>query len=434
MDVWSRKLLRIFAAALLAGAAHAQVTDLDIPDMPTAPVSVPGITRAGGGVVSGVTDSADLTLRRLSGLRELRIDQLARGHREELDRDPAGELVIRAEVVAIDISDAALERALAHKFLLKRTRELPELAVKISILQTPEGWSAKRGLKELRALDPQGVYDFNHVYLEGGDVNGAPAVPAAAAQGPRGNGRVGLIDGGVDTAHQVFQQLPFERFGCNGAVVPNAHGTAVAAILATHLAVQKIYAADVYCGLPTGGAVDAVAAAFSWLARERVGVINVSLVGPRNALLERIVGILVQHGFLIVAAVGNDGPSAPPLYPASYPGVVGVTAVDSRHRVLVEACRGEQVDFAALGADMKAATQAPDVYAPVRGTSFAAPIVAALMAADFSAPDVAERDRVIAKWTQAANDLGKRGREDVYGAGELGDLPAAAAAASQANK
>jgi subtilisin family serine protease len=102
--------------------------------------------------------------------------------------------------------------------------------------------------------------------------------------------------------------------------------------------------------------------------------------------------------------------------------VVGVTAVDSKHKVLVEACRGEQVDFAARGSDMQAASQSPDAYAPVRGTSFAAPVVAGLLAPDLPSPDVAQRDRVLAKWTQAANDLGKKGRDDVYGSGEIGDL------------
>jgi hypothetical protein len=50
----------------------------------------------------------------------------------------------------------------------------------------------------------------------------------------------------------------------------------------------ELYAADVYCGLPTGGAVDAVADAFSWLAREQVPVINVSLVGAPNLMLENV--------------------------------------------------------------------------------------------------------------------------------------------------
>ena len=35
-----------------------------------------------------------------------------------------------------------------------------------------------------------------------------------------------------------------------------------------------------------------------------------SLVGPRNALLERVVKSLVSRGYLIVAAVGNDGRGA----------------------------------------------------------------------------------------------------------------------------
>jgi hypothetical protein len=420
----SGKLLRglVLAVVLLAGNARAQIPDIDIPDTAPSPVGVPGVLTPGGNLISGATGAADRTLRRLSGARLTRIEGLSREHRAELDRDPAGELVVRAEVVAIDITEPALKLALDHGFLLKRSLELAELGVKISVLQTPEGWNARRGLKELRKLDPAGTYDYNHVYLDGGSVVTAPAVPENT-EGPRGKGRVGLIDGGVDGGHQVFQGLQLHRFGCSGAIVPNAHGTAVAAILATHVAVEEIYAADVYCGAPAGGAIDAVAAALAWLAREQIGVMNISLVGPRNALLERAVNSLVSRGFLIVAAVGNDGPSSPPLYPASYPGVVGVTAVDGEHRVLVEACRGEQVDFAARGADMKAATQAPDVYAPVRGTSFAAPIVAALLVEDLVAPDSAARERALAKWAGTARDLGKRGRDDIYGAGELGVMP-----------
>jgi subtilisin family serine protease len=418
------KLLRILASAMLAGAAHAQIPDVEIPDTVTIPPRLPEVQLPAGETVSR---AAEGTLRRLAGARALRIEQMSRDHRAELERDPAGELAVRAEVVAVDVSGTALQRALDNKFLLKRTQELVDLGVKISVLQTPEGWTARRGLKELRKLDPEGTYDYNHVYLDGGSAAAlAPAVPEST-DGARGAGRIGLVDGGVDGGHQVFQNVRLQRFGCGGNVVPSSHGTAVAAILATHVSVEEIFAADVYCGAPAGGAIDAVAAALGWLAREKVGVINISLVGPRNALLERVVSTLVARGFLIVAAVGNDGPSAPPLYPASYAGVVGVTAVDGNHRVLVEACRGEQVDFAARGADMKVATQAPDVYAPVRGTSFAAPIVAALLVTDMASPDGGARDRAIAKWTSVAQDLGKRGRDDVYGAGELGEVREAVA-------
>ncbi len=125
---------------------------------------------------------------------------------------------------------------------------------------------------------------------------------------------VGLIDGGVDTSHVTLRGNTVHLFGCGEARVPSAHGTAVPSLLAGsagdfHGAAPQaeLFAADVYCGLPAGGAVDRLAAALGWMARERVAVINVSLVGPRNALLERVVASLVSRGFLIVAAVGNDG-------------------------------------------------------------------------------------------------------------------------------
>ena len=404
-----------FLLAGLTGASAvtwAQLPQVQVPNVPVPGVpALPEVTRAVGG-----------NLRELAGARALRADRLLREHRAELDRDPRGELVVRAEVIAIDITQSALDKALAAKFTVLRTEDLPDLGVKLTILQTPEGMSASRGLKRLRKLDPEGSYDFNHVYLDSGEIGLAHSrlVTADSGQASGGAvGRVGLIDGGIDGAHQSFGSLRMQRHGCDGAVVPSAHGTAVASILVARGNIAEVFAADVYCGQPAGGAVDAVAAAFGWLAREKVAVINVSLVGPRNALLERVVQTLVARGHVIVAAVGNDGPAAPPLYPAAYEGVVGVTGVDGKHRVLIEACRGKHVDFAALGAQVPAAAQAPDQYAAVRGTSFAAPAIAALLA-EIRSPDTAARAELLAKLTSAAQDLGKPGRDDVYGAGELG--------------
>ena len=425
----ARKLPRTCALLLalaLAGGARAQLPQVQLP-----PVQVPGVPtpslpdarRALGG-----------TLGQLSAVRRLRVEDLARAHRAELDRDPRGELVVRAEVVGIDVTEAALARAVKADFRVLRTEELPDLGVEVTVLQTPEGMSASRGLRKLRKLDPEGTYDFNHVYLDSGAMQaGATRPAAAAADAPSASGaiRVGLIDGGVDTSHVTLRGNTVHLFGCGEARVPSAHGTAVASLLAGsagdfHGAAPQaeLFAADVYCGLPAGGAVDRLAAALGWMARERVAVINVSLVGPRNALLERVVASLVSRGFLIVAAVGNDGPAAPPLYPAAYDGVMGVTAVDARHRVLIEACRGKHLDLAAPGADMSAATLGQsgqtDAFASVRGTSFAAPIVAGLLARTLARPDSAARDQAVAALAGSAEDLGPRGRDDIYGAGLVG--------------
>ena len=129
--------------------------------------------------------------------------------------------------------------------------------------------------------------------------------------------------------------------------------------------------------------------------------------------------LIIARGHLVVAAVGNDGPAAPPLYPASYPGVVGVTAVDARRRVLFEAGRGPQVRFAAPGADMSAA-KSVQTFELVRGTSFAAPIVAGLLAPRLPAPDPTAAQLAVDELAREAVDLGAAGPDPVYGAGLVG--------------
>src|SRR5690606_27958308 len=129
--------------------------------------------------------------------------------------------------------------------------------------------------------------------------------------------------------------------GCDGSPVVSAHGTATASLLVGRAGGFRgaqpagiLYAADIYCGRATGGAADAFVDALSWLAEEGVAVINTSIVGPPNRVLERIIGLLSARGHLVVAAIGNDGPAARPLYPAAYPGTVGVTGVNGGRRVL----------------------------------------------------------------------------------------------------
>ena len=135
-------------------------------------------------------------------------------------------------------------------------------------------------------------------------------------------------------------------------------------------------------------------------------MINLSLVGPPNQALERMVGALQQRGHLLVAAVGNDGPAAPPLYPASYPGVVGVSAVDRNGKPLPEAARGPQVMFAAPGNNMVSAAIGMPAYRAVRGTSFAAPLVAALLAGSLQHPDKVKAPAA----DRRARQAGRQGR------------------------
>ena len=389
-------------ALLLAAPAAAQVLGLPLPRLPQA---------------DPLVRSADETLadvRRLADARLDRLTRLVRANPRLLEFDDAGAPVVRGEVLAESPSAAALAAAQAAGFGVRRTERFDDIGLTLVTLAAPEGDSARRAVRRLRQLDPAGTYDFNHVYSDAGAARGAvAAAPAAAVV------RVGLIDSGVAAAHPELAGVDVVQRGfAPGGVAPRAHGTAVASLLAGRTG-STLLAADVYGTGPTGGSAEAVTRALGWMARERVGVVNVSLVGPPNALLAAAVKGLHARGHIVVAAVGNDGPAAAPLYPAAYPEVVAVTGVDSRDRLLIDAGRSPSLDFAAPGAGLAAASAEGGV-ASVRGTSFAAPIVAARLAAKLSNPDPARARQAVAALAAVAVDLGKPGYDKLYGHGLIG--------------
>jgi hypothetical protein len=413
-----RWLAAILAACMTLAwlPAHAQIKlPVDLPRVPDV-TSTLGATRA----VPGLENTFDTTLR------QLRVRELLRLHRDVLERDPRGEPIVRGELLGFGVSAQAIERVQAAGYQLLRTTPLDGLDVNIVALKPPLGRSVTQALKQLRKLDPEGSYDFNHIYTASGEIGSAAAAPNADANETPPM-TVGLIDGGIDHQHSAVRDANIVVWGCGGRVVPNAHGTAIASLMVGNSSAfqgvaprSTLFAADVYCDLPTGGAVETIAAAFAWLTTKQVGVINVSLVGPANMTLQQVVRVMNERGHLIVAAVGNDGPNAPPLYPAAYPNVVAITGVDKKRRVLLEAVRGTHVMFAAPGADMVAASSS-DTYAEVRGTSFASPIVAAMLAMQLQHPDRTAAQAVIATLQSEAIDLGARGRDTTYGFGLVGE-------------
>jgi subtilisin family serine protease len=418
----------ILAMTMVATGASAQVR------LPAVPL--PGLPQQ---TLQQTLDQAQpQSLDRLSELRHLEIGRLIRANPRVVDADPNGEPVVRNEILGLAPTDATLDHARSLGFAVDRERAIGGMNIRLVVFSAPRGMSTKKALRTLREADPDGSYDYNHIYSGGGALSRddrKPAEPAARdapASGPpsanpaHSRVRIGLLDSGVDATHPVFRDSVVHAWGCDSHAVPAAHGTAVASLLIGRSEVfrgvhtdAELYAADVFCGRPTGGAVDTLVAAFGWLVQEKVPVINVSLVGPKNAMLERVIGDLVADGYVVVAAVGNDGPAAPPLYPASYPHVVGVTAVDARRHVLIEAARGPQVMFASPGADL-AAAGSDHAYAAVRGTSFAAPFVAALLASGLAAPNSADAAAAIDALAKTAVDLGPPGRDLTYGFGLVG--------------
>jgi len=430
---WSTALA-VVGCASLATTAHAQSLPVHVPASALPPVE--GVTDVATGAVGDLTHT--LNGHPLEELRTLRLDELLRANRERLERDPTGDAVMRGEIIAVSPTQEALDAAERAGYEVAQRHRIETLDLEVVTLRAPAGTSTSRALKQIRKLDPTGIYDFNHVYTGTGEaspgasstaaadtVAGDSATPGTAVeQGSTAPdvAAVGLIDGGVDWQHPAFAGVPHQAWGCDGASIASVHGTAVASLLVRHQespARRTLYAADVFCGTNSDGAAVTIAEALGWMAHGRVAVINVSLVGPANQLLERAIAALVARGHLVVAAVGNDGPAAKPLYPAAYPGVVGVTGVDAHRRVLIEACRGPQVDFAARGAGLRAAG-AGNALVDVRGTSFAAPLVANLLASEVHAPDPTTAARATQSLAARAIDLGTAGRDTTYGAGFVG--------------
>lgn len=434
----------ILIAVTASASAQIRLPALPLPSLQQLPLQT--LPQTLGSTEAGALD-------RLSGLRLTAISRLIRDNRHVIEADPNGEPVVRGEILALSPSDGAIGRARQAGFLVAREQTLAAGALRVIVFTSPPDMSTKRALKNLRESDPDGTYDYNHIYTHAGGTIVAPAArstaptsqtatsqtvtspastaPTVTALNPasptgtpplgsteRPHIRVGLLDTGIESSHPIFHDSVVHAWGCANKTVPSAHGTAVASLLLTH-ASADLYAADVYCGLPTGGAVDAIIAALAWMTSERVPVINMSLVGPKNAMLEKTVAALVAEGYLLVAAVGNDGPTAPPLYPAAYANVVGVTGVDAKRRVLIEALHGPQVTFAALGADMKAANT-EHAFVDVRGTSFAAPTVAGLLAEIVTAPDRSSADAAVDTLAKRAIDLGPPGKDLTYGFGLVG--------------
>lgn len=406
------------AALLFAAATPAwpQIGPLQSPRIP--------------GLPSGLTDRLPLvdevdSLGRRAVDRALqapaRATGLIRRSRGALEADPYGWPAVAGEIVAVDLSDAARTQAIAAGFTLVREERLEALDLSVVVLAPPRRQSLQRAVARLRDLDPAAEITFNHIYSPAGAREAArPAGGRALPGPPASSARLGLIDTGVDAAHPALAGARITQRGFAGPPRLGAHGTAVASLMVGRSGAFSgahpgggVLVADIYGGQATGGSSTGLAQALAWMVEQRAQVVNISLVGPRNALVERAVQRAQARGITVVAAVGNDGPAAPPLYPASYAGVIGVTAVSARNRVLPEAGRGPQVDFAAPGADMAAAGQA-GTWTSVRGASFASPIVAGLLARLGGGPTAVQA------LSRAAQDLGDSGHDPVYGAGLVG--------------
>ena len=155
--------------ALAALLACAPVAMAQLQPLPPLPQAAAPITRTLGQVVDPLMrDATTLADRTLTHARQLGQRQLLREHRDVLDTDPNDNVVIRSQVLALAPTPEALERARQAGFTVEAPRRLDGLDLEVVALRAPAGQSTRRAVEALRALDPAGSYDYDHLYASSG--------------------------------------------------------------------------------------------------------------------------------------------------------------------------------------------------------------------------------------------------------------------------
>lgn len=202
-----------------------------------------------------------------------------------------------------------------------------------------------------------------------------------------------VLDTGIDIDHP---DLDDNLSGCVNFIYwwrncddDNGHGTHVSGIIAAEnndfgvvgvAPNAKIYSLKVlnYRGR---GYLSDIIEALDWAITNNIDVVNMSLGTSSDVLsFHEAVQRVNAAGITQVAAGGNSGPGADTvIYPARYPEVIAVSAIDSNNNVPSWSSRGPEIDLAAPGVSVYSAYRGGG-YQTMSGTSMAAPHVTGTVA------------------------------------------------------
>lgn len=360
------------------------------------------------------------------------------------------------EIIAAGLSEAAITQLTTEGYAVAErqsiavlaTEPATEPATEIVRLVVPRGTGLDAARARVAAIAPVAQVDFNHYYRPeqtetapdcGGqscalvrEIIGWPLDPAGLVQRCGSLPKIGLIDTAINPAHPSLDKARLEVIRISDDALPQSgrqHGTAVAALLVGAagsrapglLPSSEVIAVDAFRRL--GGSADVASTfdlvrALDALSSRNVRVINLSLAGPDNLLLKRTVEAMIARGAILVAAVGNAGPRAKPLFPAGYDGVIAVTAVDKGRNAYRRANQGDHVDIAAPGVNVWTAASISGAR-PKSGTSFAAPFVSAAAAVLLAERPELTPAQMAEALSLMAQDIGTPGRDSVFGWGLL---------------
>lgn len=242
---------------------------------------------------------------------------------------------------------------------------------------------------------------------------------------------IAVLDTAVESAHLTFGRgqisvLVLENSGASGTQGSSLHGTAVASILGgQHEQARGVAPSAHLLSVPLLGE-DGTATSFDLAAAivaatdAGADIINISLGGYGDSRVVRdAVAYATERDVLIVAAAGNET-YAELAYPARYPEVLAVGAVDGYGQQLPFSNSGPSLDLAAPGLAVQAAAGDRQITS-FSGTSASTPFVSGAVAAvlsEFSNLGLTPREAADLLVTYA-NEAGLPGADSAYGQGIL---------------
>lgn len=255
---------------------------------------------------------------------------------------------------------------------------------------------------------------------------------------------VAVVDTGVQSDHPDLQGRLVKGVNIvDSSKAPEddvGHGTHVAGIIAAKVNNREGVAGMTWFtkimpvkALDSSGAGStyAVAQGVIWAADHGAKIINMSLGNYAEAqFLHDAIQYARNKGALVVAASGNDNTDRPG-YPAAYPEVLAVSATDPGGGKAEYSNYGGYIDVAAPGTSI-ASTYPGSRYASLSGTSMACPHVAALASLVWAANPGLTNAEVMDLLRRTAHDLGDKGKDDIYGYGQIDAQNALQAAGGKA--
>jgi hypothetical protein len=333
------------------------------------------------------------------------------------DEEPAFE---PGQLLVLWTSDEATTTGLAtlQTRYQQRPRQrytLGSLGFTVVMLALPTDREAAALLAQLRADQPDWVVDRNARSVPMQAAPAAPVAPTSDAAPPRLYAqrmlgayavqslgpptlKMGVVDSGVDASLVQAAALNGSTITLRNVLGPadkpaaTTHGNAVLQLLVGKAQPNGFAGSAPPSLLHWAGAMREIAGkpstnsltlvlALDWLLSQQVALVNMSLGGQGDAVLNAAINKLISKNITVLAAAGNNpAANAPPVYPAAYPGVWAITAVDAAGKLYAQAHHANYTALAAPGVELWV-PGAPDAAGSyVSGTSYATALATATLA------------------------------------------------------